>query len=74
MPRNVEIKAAVKNIKALHSAAATLSASSGSLIIQEDTFFHTLKGRLKLRQLQVLFPHPEGQAQTETATGTVPSP
>ncbi|XP_078091835.1 uncharacterized protein LOC144508009 [Mustelus asterias] len=52
MPRNVEIKAAVRDRDQLILNAKRLSKSEGVLIMQEDTFFNVLKGRLKLRNLK----------------------
>ncbi|XP_078409267.1 uncharacterized protein LOC144687280 [Cetorhinus maximus] len=52
MPRNVEIKAAVRDWNQLMEKAKRLSKSEGVLILQEDTFFNVLKGRLKLRNLK----------------------
>lgn len=51
MPTNIEIKARVRNMKALRSRAEELSASPVQVIPQVDTFFVTQKGRLKLREL-----------------------
>jgi predicted adenylyl cyclase CyaB len=51
MPMNMEIKARVSNPVRLHTLAAALSRDAGTLLCQEDTFFHTLQGRLKLRTL-----------------------
>ncbi|KAG7454330.1 hypothetical protein MATL_G00258550 [Megalops atlanticus] len=51
MPSNVEIKAAVRNLKFLIQRAKELSRSEGTLIRQQDTFFNVQKGRLKLRNL-----------------------
>ncbi|KAG7161315.1 adenylate cyclase CyaB-like [Homarus americanus] len=52
MPRNIEIKARVKNLVQLHQLAAQLSNSEGVVLHQEDTFFNSPKGRLKLRVLK----------------------
>ena len=41
MPVNVEIKARVSNPFRLHTLAAALSDDSGTLLQQDDTFFHT---------------------------------
>jgi len=54
MPTNIEIKARVADFKALRERAEALSDTSCEIISQEDTFFNTQKGRLKLR---VLSPH-----------------
>jgi predicted adenylyl cyclase CyaB len=51
MPANIEIKARVHDFAALQSRAETLSNTPVQVIPQEDTFFQTPRGRLKLRQL-----------------------
>ena len=51
MPANIEIKARARDFTALRSRAESLSDTPVQLIPQEDTFFHTPRGRLKLRQL-----------------------
>ncbi len=51
MPRNVEIKARVRDFPDLQRRAESLSDSPLEVIPQEDTFFITPKGRLKLRLL-----------------------
>lgn len=51
MASNIEIKAKTRNIKKLRAIVEELSDEFGSRINQEDTFFHTPKGRLKLRSL-----------------------
>ena len=51
MPANIEIKARVRNFAALRSLAEALSGGPPTVIHQEDSFFHTAKGRLKLRVL-----------------------
>lgn len=51
MPANIEIKARVPDFAALRQRAAALSDTPVEIIPQEDTFFHTPKGRLKLRLL-----------------------
>ena len=51
MPTNIEIKARVRNFAALRQRAEALSDTPVQVIPQEDTFFNTLRGRLKLRQL-----------------------
>jgi predicted adenylyl cyclase CyaB len=52
MPTNIEIKAHVRDLASLQRLAAALSDTPVQVIPQEDTFFHTPKGRLKLRLLQ----------------------
>ena len=51
MPTNIEIKAEVKDTKKLRALIEKLSEVPGTGISQEDTFFHTTRGRLKLRTL-----------------------
>jgi predicted adenylyl cyclase CyaB len=49
MPSNIEIKASVKDLAHLNDIAAKLSDVPGVLLKQEDVFFHSPNGRLKLR-------------------------
>jgi predicted adenylyl cyclase CyaB len=49
MPGNIEIKARVEDFETLKARAASLSDGTLEVIRQEDTFFNTEKGRLKLR-------------------------
>ena len=51
MPKNIEIKARVRDIADFKRRAETMSDSALEVIPQEDTFFVTPKGRLKLRVL-----------------------
>ena len=51
MPINIEIKARVRDFPELKRRAEALSDSPVEVIPQEDTFFVTPKGRLKLRVL-----------------------
>jgi adenylate cyclase class IV len=51
MPVNIEIKARVRDPVRLRALAEALSRAPGTLLSQEDTFFHTPQGRLKLRTL-----------------------
>jgi predicted adenylyl cyclase CyaB len=51
LPANIEIKAKVRNFADLRRRAEDLSDTSMEVIPQEDTFFNTPHGRLKLRQL-----------------------
>jgi len=52
MPINIEIKARVHDLDGLRARAEALSDTPVQVILQEDTFFNTSKGRLKLRLLQ----------------------
>jgi predicted adenylyl cyclase CyaB len=49
MATNIEIKARVNDFEALKARAASLSDTPLTILTQEDTFFNTPKGRLKLR-------------------------
>lgn len=51
MPRNVEIKARVRDFEALRLRVEALSDTPVEIIEQLDTFYITPKGRLKLRVL-----------------------
>jgi len=51
MPTNIEIKARARDFLELKRRAESLSDSPVEVIPQEDTFFVTSKGRLKLRIL-----------------------
>ncbi len=52
MPANIEIKARVRDLTDLRRRAEGLSDTPVQVIPQEDTFFHTPRGRLKLRLLK----------------------
>lgn len=51
MPSNIEIKARARNFEEIRIRAEHLSDKPVQVIPQEDTFFHTPQGRLKLRVL-----------------------
>lgn len=51
MARNVKIKARVLDFDAVYESARMVSGGLPELIQQEDVFFHTDQGRLKLRLL-----------------------
>jgi predicted adenylyl cyclase CyaB len=51
MPSNIELKAYARNFDEIRRRAEVLSDSPVEIILQEDTFFHTSQGRLKLRVL-----------------------
>ena len=51
MPSNIEIKARVRNVEEIRARAEQLSDTPVQAISQEDTFFGTPRGRLKLRIL-----------------------
>ena len=49
LPSNIEIKARARNFDEIRRRAEELSKTSAEVIAQEDTFFRTPAGRLKLR-------------------------
>ncbi|MEW5826985.1 MAG: hypothetical protein AB1778_09170 [Candidatus Bipolaricaulota bacterium] len=49
MPRNVEIKARVRDLASVRERAQRLAGTPGGVLIQEDTFYRSADGRLKLR-------------------------
>jgi predicted adenylyl cyclase CyaB len=49
MPRNMEIKARVASLNALEPRVAAIATEGPFEIEQDDTFFHSPHGRLKLR-------------------------
>jgi predicted adenylyl cyclase CyaB len=51
LPSNIEIKARARNFAQIRSRAEKLSDTPVEVISQEDIFFHTPQGRLKLRIL-----------------------
>lgn len=51
MPRNIEIKARARDFEGIKSRAEKLSDTAVKIIPQEDIFFNTPQGRLKLRVL-----------------------
>lgn len=51
MPSNIEIKARARNFEEIKVRAEKLSDSPAQVLPQEDTFFNTPQGRLKLRVL-----------------------
>lgn len=51
MATNIEIKARVRDLDELRKCTEALSDTPCAVIPQEDTFFHTSQGRLKLRVL-----------------------
>lgn len=51
MPANIEVKARARDFEGIRSRAEKLSDIPVQVIPQEDIFFHTEKGRLKLRIL-----------------------
>lgn len=55
MPRNVEVKAKVGDIEGLILKAKNLCKCDGTIIEQDDTFFKTETGRLKLRIFKVIW-------------------
>ncbi len=52
MPRNVEIKARLRDAGRATRRAQELAQGPSQVIVQTDTFFHAARGRLKLRQFE----------------------
>jgi len=52
MPTNIEIKARTEKHEELRERLFVLSGALPEILLQEDTFFHSPNGRLKLRVLQ----------------------
>ncbi len=50
MKRNVEIKAKIADLAAVRAAVEKLAPGTPEVLEQEDTFFHSPRGRLKLRR------------------------
>lgn len=50
MPRNVEIKARLNDLRTLLERVRAIAEDGPITIAQEDTFFHCPRGRLKLRR------------------------
>jgi predicted adenylyl cyclase CyaB len=50
MARNVEIKARVRDLAAVRKRVVEVSAAGSELLVQRDTFYKALQGRLKLRE------------------------
>lgn len=48
--RNLEIKARVGDLNLLRAAVLRVATSGPQMLAQRDTFYHTAKGRLKLRE------------------------
>jgi adenylate cyclase class IV len=57
MPNNVEIKARASDLQELERRAAELADSGPTILEQEDVFFESPEGRLKLR----IFPDGGGE-------------
>ena len=51
LPRNVEIKARLRNIDEVRKRSEALSGGPPEILQQEDVFFPAQRGRLKLRRL-----------------------
>jgi predicted adenylyl cyclase CyaB len=82
MPTNIEIKAYARNFEEIRRRAESLSDISVEVIPQEDIFFNTEKGRLKLRVLalnlgQLIYytrPDQEGPKRSEYHICETPDP
>jgi len=52
MPANIEIKAKMDSFARLHELLSAMTGGTADVLLQEDTFFYSPNGRLKLRVLQ----------------------
>lgn len=52
MPRNIEVKARIDDVRTLLPRARALADGEPELLVQDDTFFLAPRGRLKLRVLE----------------------
>jgi adenylate cyclase len=52
LPRNVEIKARVDDLAAVEERARSVATEGPVDLVQDDTFFHCARGRLKLRDFR----------------------
>jgi len=77
--RNVEIKARAGDFGAQREKARELSAAAPELLEQEDTFFKTKRGRLKLRRFSenegelIYYERPDTQGPTESRYMIIPT-
>jgi predicted adenylyl cyclase CyaB len=82
VPANIEIKAYARNFEEIRRRAEALSDTSVEVIPQEDIFFNTEKGRLKLRVLalhlgQLIYytrPNQDGPKRSEYHIYETPDP
>lgn len=82
MPSNIEIKARARDFEEIRRRAESLSDTPVEVIPQEDIFFNTEKGRLKLRVLalnlgQLIYytrPDQEGPKRSEYHIYETPDP
>ena len=82
MPSNVEIKAYARNFEEIRLRTEALSDTQVEVIPQEDIFFNTEKGRLKLRILSIdraqliyyMRPDQEGPKRSEYHIYETPDP
>lgn len=51
--RNIEIKARISDFSDFLKKASEISDSPEAVLIQTDTYFKSVNGRLKLRQIEV---------------------
>ena len=79
MGRNVEIKARAGDFAAQRKKAGELSGAPPELLYQEDTFFWTKRGRLKLRRFSenegelIYYERPDAQGPTESRYMILPT-
>lgn len=82
MAANIETKAIAADIRGLHARARQISGAPARVLEQQDTFFHTPHGRLKLREAsgqgaELIFysrPDQAGPKQSDYVVCGVPDP
>src|SRR5437764_2771635 len=76
MPSNIEIKARVRDFDRLRGEVESLNGGPAEILDQEDLFFRTPGGRLKLRTLgehhgELIFYHREDAAGPKVSNYTI---
>jgi adenylate cyclase len=79
MPRNIEIKARIADWEATSRAAARLADGPPQLLRQEDHFYRTTRGRLKLRSVNdrtelIFYERPDVSGPKESQYLVLPIP
>lgn len=80
MPRNVEIKARIESVEAIAPRAEALAERGPEKIVQDDTFFPCVSGRLKLRAFPdgagelIFYRRPDARGPKESSYVIAPVP
>ena len=79
MQRNVEIKARLSNIESTLDLVKSIADTGPEVLVQEDTFFQSSKGRLKLRRFGesdgelIYYERPDSEAPAECKYLRIPT-